>query len=326
MASASTLSLRLAENLNSAAKDSTLALLFPGQGSQQVGAGQDLFQTAPAARAVFEKADSILGFPLSKMCFHGPEPELLQTVNAQPAILVTSLACLAAALDSGALRRRPALLAGHSLGEYTALVAAGALDFQAALSLVRRRAELMQEAGQREPGLMAALVGLDEGKVEEVCRRAGAEPCNYNAPGQTVIGGTPQAVQRAAALAEELGGRALPLSVSVAAHTSLMRSAAEEFATVVDACPLRDPALPVVANATADVLITAEAVRSELKQQMLRPVLWRQSLARMVKAGITTFVEIGPGHVLSSLLKRAEPGLKAISVSDVPSLDGLRDV
>ena len=325
MASASTLSLRLAD-LNSAPRDSTLALLFPGQGSQEVGAGQDLFQTAPAARSVFEKADAVLGFPLSELCFRGPEPELLQTVNAQPAILVTSLACLAAALESGALRRRPALLAGHSLGEYTALVAAGALDFEAALSLVRRRADLMQEAAQRAPGVMAALVGLDEEKVEDVCRRSGAEPCNYNSPGQTVIGGTPRAVEQAAAMARELGGRALPLSVSGAFHTSLIRSAAEAFAAVVDACPLRDPAVPVVANATADVLTTAEAVRTELKQQMLRPVLWRQSMARMVQSGVTTFVEVGPGHVLTSLVKRAEPGLTAISVSDASSLDALRDV
>lgn len=326
MARAATLSLSLAENLNSAAQDSTLALLFPGQGSQQVGAGHDLFQAAPAARSVFQKADAVLGFPLSELCFRGPEPELLQTVNAQPAILVTSLAFLAAALEGGALRRRPAFLAGHSLGEYTALVAAGALDFEPALALVRRRAQLMQEAGEREPGVMAALVGLDEDKVEEVCRRAGAEPCNYNAPGQTVIGGRPDAVERAAALAKQFGGRALPLSVSGAFHTSLMRPAADEFAAAVDACPLRHPAIPVVANASAEPLTTAEAVREELKQQLLRPVLWRQSTARMVEAGVTTFVEVGPGRVLAAMLKRAGPALKAISLSDLASLDALRHV
>lgn len=326
MAEASTLSAQLAGKLHVVNEDDTLALLFPGQGSHQVGAGLDLYERFPPARQVFERCDEALGYPLSKLCFEGPEEQLRDTANAQPAIMAVSLACLAAALEAGALRRRPAFIAGHSLGEFTALVAAGALELGDAVSLVATRGRLMSEACRRNPGTMAALVGLNGEALEEVCRLSGVEPCNYNSPAQVVVGGPIAAVEQASALAKERGGRALPLSVSGAFHTSLMAPAAEEFAAAVDACPVSDPSIPVVANCTAEPLTTAAAVRDELRQQIIRPVLWHQSVLKMTSTGVTTFIEVGPGKVLSGLIKRAGDALTALSVDGADSLEALRNV
>ncbi|MEE8369862.1 MAG: ACP S-malonyltransferase, partial [Dehalococcoidia bacterium] len=192
--------------------------------------GAEIYAVSAAAREVFQAAEAISEIELIRLCFQGPEEELRQTANAQPAILVSSLACLYAALESGTIERQPAFVAGHSLGEYTALVAAGSLTFEDALRLVGRRGRIMQEAGKAQAGTMAALLGLSNERVDEICRLSGAEPCNYNSPGQVVLGGTPSAVAQASALAKESGGRAIPLNVSGAFHTSLMATAAEEFA------------------------------------------------------------------------------------------------
>ncbi len=326
MPQAPALSAHLAERLHAAPTDTSLALLFPGQGSHQVGAGRDLFDAFPLARGVFQRSDEVLGFPLTRLCFEGPADQLRDTANAQPAILAASLACLAAALESGALKRRPAFVAGHSLGEFSALVAAGALDLDDAASLVASRGRLMRDAAQLQPGTMTAIVGLNGEALDELCSASGVEPCNYNSPSQVVVGGTLAAVQAASRLAKERGGRALPLDVSGAFHTSLMAPAAEEFAAAVDACPVRDPSIPVIANTTAEPLTTAAAVRDELRQQIIRPVLWHQSVMRMTSAGVVTFVETGPGRSLSGLIKRAGPGLTALNLDSVDSLEALRSV
>ncbi len=324
MPQASALSEHLAERLHAAPADAGLALLFPGQGSHQVGAGRDLFDAFPLARRVFERLDEVLGFPLSRLCFEGPDEQLRDTANAQPAILAASLACLAAALESGALKRRPAFLAGHSLGEFGALVAAGALDLDDAASLVATRGRLMRDASEKRPGTKTAIIGLNGEALDEVCRGSGVEPCNYNSPSQVVVGGTLAAVAQASRLAKERGGRALPLNVSGAFHTSLMAPAAQEFAAAVDACPVRDPAIPVIANTTAEPLTNAAAVRDELRQQIIRPILWHQSVMKMTSAGVVTFVETGPGRALSGLIKRAGPGLTALNLDSVDSLEPLR--
>jgi [acyl-carrier-protein] S-malonyltransferase len=326
MPQASALSAHLDGKLRAAPADASLAILFPGQGSHQVGAGRDLYDSFPLAREVFQRCDEALRLPLSQTCFQGPEERLRDTANAQPAILAVSLACLAAGLESGALQRRPAFMAGHSLGEFTALVAAGALELEDAVSLVATRGRLMAEASRRQPGTMTAIIGLDDESVDEVCRLSGVQPCNYNSPSQAVVGGPLAVVEEASRLARERGGRALPLNVSGAFHTSLMAPAAEEFAAAVDGCPISDPSIPVVANSSAEPLTAAAAVRQELRQQIIRPVLWHQSVQKMISAGVTSFIEAGPGRVLSGLVKRAGHGLTAASLDSVGSLDALRHV
>lgn len=303
-----------------------VAWIFPGQGSQQVGAGRDVFETSLAARRVFEQADSALGFPISTLCFEGPDDTLRQTVNAQPAIMAVSLACLEAAREAGVLSRfRPDFVAGHSLGEYTALVAAGALDAADGLRLVRERGRLMQEAGEASPGTMAAILGLDSDAVEAVCRESGAELCNVNAPGQIVIGGSVSSVEAALELAKSRGARrAMPLNVSGAFHTTLMQPAVDGMERALASVTLRDPDVPVVANGTGLPLTSAPAIREELLYQLVHPVLWQQSVEEMARAGVSTFVEIGPGRVLTGLVKRIAAGAELISIDGAAAISALR--
>jgi [acyl-carrier-protein] S-malonyltransferase len=301
---------------------SAQAWVFPGQGSQQVGMGLDLYQALPVARRLFQEADEALGLPLSRLCFEGPEETLRQTINAQPAIMTVSLACLQAALAAGCLQERPAaFMAGHSLGEYTALVAAGALTFPDGLRLVRERGRLMQEASERVPGAMAAIIGLPEDKVTELCDQTRAEVCNLNSPGQAVIGGTREAVARAIEEAKARGARhAIRLNVSGAFHSSLMRPAAEGMAEAVARTPFADAQVPIVANSTAQAITTAEAIRRELLEQFRRPVLWQRSVEYMIENGVTTFVEIGPGRVLTALISRIDSSANTKNIGDVPSI------
>lgn len=285
--------------------------------------GRDLYQVFPAARRLFQEADETLGLPLSRLCFEGPEEALRQTINAQPAIMVVSLACLQAAKEEGCLAGGSvAFTAGHSLGEYTALVAAGALDFGDGLRLVRERGRLMQEAGERTPGAMAAILGLDEEEVAEVCHRTGAEVCNLNSPGQIVVGGTVAAVTQAMELAKAAGARqAIRLNVSGAFHSSLMRPAAEGMAKALAQVSFAEPQVPIVANSTAQPLTSAETIREELMQQLHRPVLWHRSVEHMIEGGVTTFIEIGPGRVLTSLIRRIDG---SVSIRNINGASAIR--
>ena len=314
-----------------------LAYVFPGQGSQYVGMGKALYEASGAARGVFQQAEEILGFKLSQLCFEGPAEELEDTINAQPAILTVSLACLAAVrerLESvGQKWQPPRYVAGHSLGEYTALVAAGALDFGDALRLVRERGRLMKEQGDHRPGGMAAVIGLDRQQLEAACRQASKETrrivsvANANSPEQFVISGELVALDRAITLIRETGARTVvPLRISIASHSPLMQQAASRLAEIIDRSPLRDPQVPVVTNIAGQVRTSAEHIRAELASQMVAPVEWVGSVREMVANGVDTFVEIGPGQVLSRLIRRISSDVRAISINDaVAALLGARE-
>lgn len=286
-----------------------VALLFPGQGSQFVGMGRDLAERFPEARAVFEEADDALGMALSRIMWEGPEDELTATLNAQPAILTHSVAVhrVVAARPEGV-----GLAAGHSLGEFSAYVAAGALRFDDAVRTVRRRGELMYRSGEARPGTMAAVLGLDDETVERVCRDASREgevcvPANYNSPGQLVISGDVAAVDRAVELAREAGARrAVRLNVSGAFHSPLMEVAEAGLAEALDQATISRPAFPVVSNVTAEPVSEPEVARELLVRQLTSPVRWTACVRAILDAGITTFLELGPGSVLSGLLRRIE--------------------
>ncbi len=299
----------------------SLAYVFPGQGSQRVGMGRDLYDTFIPAREVFEEADDALGLPLSRLCFEGPAEDLAQTVNAQPAILTVSVACLKAAssMDGGLLF--PAFMAGHSLGEYTALVAAGVLDFKEAVQLTRQRGRLMQEAGERVPGGMAAIIGLDELSVEEICQETGAQIANLNSPAQIVIGGSRETLVRAMDLARAMGARRIvPLRVSGAFHSHLMQPAAEGMAQEISRLNFRDSSVPIVVNSTARPVTDAAEIKQELLLQLSSCVQWQKSVEYMVSAGVSTFVEIGPGQVLNGLIKRINQEAQILNFEDASSL------
>ncbi|MDP2726235.1 MAG: ACP S-malonyltransferase [Dehalococcoidia bacterium] len=302
-----------------------MAYVFPGQGSQAVGMGRDLEESHPAARGTFQEADEALGFSLSRLCFYGPEEELRETQNAQPAIMATSIACLRVAEAEGLLPAGAAFVAGHSLGEYTALVAAGALDFAQGLRLVRERGRLMQQAGEQVPSGMAAILGLEEDALHQVCQEAGVQVANLNCPGQVVISGPQAELSFAMDLAKGRGARqVVALNVSGAFHSCVMRPAEEGLARYLGEVPIRDPAIPVVSNVTARPIPNSEALRTALMQQLCSPVRWHPSIEWMVSQGVTTFIEFGPGRVLGGLIKRIHRQARVISVSDVDSLEKLR--
>jgi [acyl-carrier-protein] S-malonyltransferase len=279
--------------------------------------GRDLYQVEPASRAVFDQADDLLGFPLSKLCFEGPEERLTDTVNQQPALLVTSVA----AWQAMAAQERPApdYVAGHSLGEFTALVAAGSLTFADGLALVRRRGELMKAAGEREPGAMAAILALDVAQVEQICLSAQeltgrpVQVANDNCPGQVVISGDQQALAQAVELAKQARARkVVMLPISIAAHSPLMESAAADFAAEVDATPISPPEIPIIGNVSGQPLMTVDEIRRELKAQLTSPVRWAGSMNYLLDQGVTEFVEVGPGEVLLGLMKRINRKVKRI--------------
>jgi [acyl-carrier-protein] S-malonyltransferase len=295
------------------------AWLFPGQGSQTLGMGQDLAKTYSIARDTFAEADDVLGFSLSKLCFEGPEESLNDTINTQPAIFVASLAVLRG-LQSEGWSASPSFTAGHSLGEYTALVAAGAFSFSDGLRLVRERGRLMKEAGQRSPGGMAAILKLDDDTVMDICRRASQQTgqvvqvANYNSPGQVVISGDNAALEAAMELAQAAGARrVVRLAVSIAAHSPPMAVIADEFRQAVDATDIQPPELPVIANVSAQPLETAHDIRQEMLAQLTSSVRWVDSIQHMVDRGVTHFIEIGPKDVLTGLVRRISKQVNAVN-------------
>ncbi|MBX7111505.1 MAG: ACP S-malonyltransferase [Dehalococcoidia bacterium] len=288
-------------------RSGSTAWLFPGQGAQAVGMGRDLYADVPAARAVFDAADEALGFPLSTLCFEGPEDELTRTINTQPALVTHAIAALVAAIDCGTLHEGPAYLAGHSLGEYAALIAAGAVSFEDGIRLVRERGRLMQEACDAQAGTMAAILGLERDQVASICGEHGASLCNENAPGNISIGGTLEAVRAASEAATSAGAsRVVPLNVAGAFHTPLMQSAADGMRIVLGSTTFADPQTPVVSNVNAKPLTLGSQLANELTEQITAPVLWVDGVRAMLAAGCTSFVEFGPGRVLTGALKRTE--------------------
>ncbi len=293
------------------------AFLFPGQGSQEVGMGQALYAHSPVARDLFDVADAQLEWSLSTLCFAGPEEKLTNTVNQQPALFVTNLATWQAMLaDSW---QQPDFVAGHSLGELPALVAAGAMRFEDGLRLVQKRGELMQLAGELEPGAMAAILALDSQQVVDVCAQASEETglpvqlANDNCPGQVVISGNETALTRALELAKEAKARKIVrLPITIAAHSSLMASIADEFATAVDNTPIQTPTIPIIGNVTAKPLLDAAAIQAELKAQLTSSVRWADSMRYLLDQGVDTFVEVGPGNVLLGLVKRLDRKTKRL--------------
>jgi [acyl-carrier-protein] S-malonyltransferase len=301
-----------------------LTLQFPGQGSQQVGMGKDLCALSPSAAAVFAQADQVIGFPLSRLCFEGPPEALNDTVNTQPALLTASFAA------HRALEERlgqPAFVAGHSLGEFSALVAAGALAFEEALLLVRERGRLMKEAGERSPGGMAAVLGLQVRQVEEICeqvRRANGGYvgiANDNCPGQAVISGDEETLQAGIEAVKAAGARrVIRLAVSIAAHSPLMAEAAAAFRRVLERATIRPPRMPFVANATASPLTDPDQIREALGRQLTSPVHWTESVRWIIRQGVTRFVEVGPGDVLTGLLRRIDHGANRQTTAHVLDL------
>jgi [acyl-carrier-protein] S-malonyltransferase len=298
-----------------------LAYVFPGQGSQWVGMGRDLYQYFNVAKTVFDQADEALGFSLSRLCFDGPEDELRQTINSQPAIVTVSFACLEASREAGVGLPLASFVAGHSLGEYTALAAAGVLDFADTVYLARERGRLMHEAGQMTPGGMAAIIGLDEAPLSELCAEAGAKVANINCPGQIVISGAEANLSQAVELAKERGAhRAIPLQVSGAFHTALMQPAVDGMVEIMARLDFKDPTTPIIGNTTAQPLTTAQAVKEELLNQLCNCVQWQRSVEYMIGQGVAAFIEIGPGKVLAGLIKRIDRGVKILNIGDAESV------
>jgi [acyl-carrier-protein] S-malonyltransferase len=302
----------------------SIAFIFPGQGSQAPGMGRELAEQYAAAREVFEEADEALGFALSRLCFEGPAEELQLTENTQPAILATSVAALRAAEGEGL--PRPDFVAGHSLGEYSALVAAGALSLRDAVSVVRKRGCYMQEAVPVGAGAMAAVLGLDIETVEAVCKEAAHEgdicsPANLNSPGQIVIAGSAAAIERALPMLKERGARrAIALKVSAPFHCALMLPAQERLTADLDEVEFKDLSVPLVTNVDAAVIRTGAEARAALVRQVSSPVRWRETLEFLSREGVRTFIEVGPGKVLSGLVRQTAPQTRAANVEDAASL------
>jgi [acyl-carrier-protein] S-malonyltransferase len=311
---------------------SHLAFVFPGQGSQYVGMGRPLAETSPAAAAVFRAADEALGEPISRIAWEGPEEDLNRTENSQPALLAASMAYLAAVRERWAELEvdvpDPVFAAGHSMGQYTALVAAGALDLGDAVRLVRTRGQLMQASGAGREGRMAAVIGLDDAKLPELVAQASAHGvfgiANRNSPGQVVVSGERAAVEASLAIAKALGARrAIELPVSVAAHSPLMAEAAEGMARVLAGITFRDPHPPLLANADATPITTADACRSELVNHLTTGVDWVGAIRAMRARGITTFIEVGPGQVLTGLVRRIVDDAVVLALDDKAAADRL---
>jgi [acyl-carrier-protein] S-malonyltransferase len=304
-----------------------IGFVFPGQGSQFVGMGRDIYESSEAGRRVFEEADRVLGFALSEICFEGPAEKLNDTQYAQPAILTVSIAQLEALRErwsEAGVSIKPEYVAGHSLGEYTALVAAGSLGFEDALRLVWERGRLMKQEGERRPGGMAAVIGLPAERLEGVVEQASSEGtvviANSNSPLQTVISGEIAALLKAMDLARQEGAaKVARLAVSIASHSPLMQQAGTQLSQFLEGIKLTDPIVPLVANITGQALTTAEDIKRELSEQLCKPVAWVTSVRAMMESGVGTFIEVGPGQVLSGLIKRISDEAKVVNIDDLMS-------
>jgi [acyl-carrier-protein] S-malonyltransferase len=314
---------------------SSFAFVFPGQGSQSVGMGRELATSSPAAAAAWSLADTALGESITALAWDGPAERLDQTEQAQPALLAASIAILEAMRDSwsaaGLEAPSPSFAAGHSMGQYSALVAAGVLSLEDGIRLVRRRGTLMQTSGAGRDGAMAALIGLDDARLPELLRRTTEHGtfvvANRNAPGQVVVSGERRAIEAGAEIAKELGAkRAIVLPVSVAAHSPLMTEAASGMRTALEDVQFRDPSTTLLANADARPITSAEGARAELVEHLTAGVDWVAAVRRMSDAGVTTFVEVGPGKVLTGLIKRIAPDAEIVSADDPATHDRLLDL
>ena len=298
------------------------AFIFPGQGSQYVGIGKDLYEGNTIAKKLFDKADETLGFSIRKICFEGPEEELKQTKNTQPAIFLHSII-----LFHLINKKQFEMTAGHSLGEYSALVATGALTFEDGLKLVRLRGELMQQAGIEHTGTMAAIIGLDSKTINELCVEASSDgivqAANFNSPGQIVVSGSTAGVRKAMDIAKTRGAKIVKeLPVSGAFHSPLMESAQTGFKAALDKTKINNITIPVYANVTARPMIDADEIRSVLLKQLINPVRWEESVMNMITDGATTFVEIGPGKVIQGLVKRINSNIKILGIEKLSDISG----
>lgn len=299
-----------------------VAFIFAGQGAQYSGMGKELADNIEASKKVFEEADKALGFEISKLCFEGPKENLDKTENTQPAVLTTSIAALKALEEKGI---KPDVTAGLSLGEYSALVCSGVLNFSDAVKLVRKRGRFMQEAVPEGVGTMAAILGLASEDVREICRESSSlgivEPANFNCPGQIVIGGEIEAVKAASEKAKEKGAKVMPLSVSAPFHTSMLKPAADKLEEELRNIELGSVNIPIITNVTADYVESTEEVKELLKKQVMSSVLWENTIKRMLDDGVDTFIELGPGKVLSGFVKKIDRKVKVVNIEDMKSLE-----
>lgn len=298
-----------------------IAFVFPGQGSQSVGMGQDLYNNSVKAKEVFDKADEVLGRNISKICFEGPEEDLKQTINTQPAILLTSIAALEALKEKSNIV--PDFVAGHSLGEYGAYYAAGVADFATTMKLIDKRATEMNNAAVATKGAMTAVIGMSKEDILAVIDKfIGVSVANYNSPAQIVITGEADAVAKANEALKEAGAkRVIPLPVSGGFHSELMRSASEKFAEILDDCDIEDAQIPVYTNVDAIETTSAPEFKTKMAEQIYSSVMWTQTIEKMFEQGVDTIVEIGPGKVLAGLVKKINPAINVLNVYDTESLN-----